>query len=301
MRSHVELGDGRGGVWARLAGWADFIMPVSGRYLHSTDAPHRFAWSEELSLPGAPPGSVCTLLTREDFKGVNLEWTARLFLHARELAEYETLASAARRREFLAARAAAKDAARLWWSRRHGTNELPHPSTLVISHDAAGRPYLELGDDLDLPLLSIAHTEGCAVALAADVAIGIDIEPATRDTRAILPSFATAEERALIDELDGAYPDSAYPDGAYPDGATPTKLWCAKEAVAKALGTGLQGRPKDFEALAIEGNGDFLIQHGPTGDRWVAHAVQAGPFIVAWTSAAETGVGLVSEREAACP
>jgi phosphopantetheinyl transferase len=270
-------------------------MPVSSRYLHSTDAPHRFAWSEELSLPGAPPGSICTLLTREDFKGVNLEWTARLFLHARELEEYQALDSAARRREFLAARAAAKDAARLWWSRRHGTSELPHPSTLVVSHDAAGRPYLEPADDLDLPLLSIAHTEGSAVALAADVPIGIDIEPATRDTRAILPSFASAEERALIDELDGAYPD-----GAYPDGAAPTRLWCAKEALAKALGAGLQGRPKDFEALAIEGDGDFLMQHGPTGERWVARTIQMGRFIVAWTSAAESGVGLVLEGEAAC-
>ena len=292
MRSHVELGDGSGGVWARLAGWADFIMPVSGRYLHSTDAPHRFAWSEELSLPDEPPGSVCTLLTREDFKGVNLEWTARLFLHARELEEYRTLASAARRREFLATRAAAKDAARLWLSRRYDTSELPHPSTLVISHDAAGRPYVKLGDgeledDLDLPLLSIAHTEGCAVALAADVPIGLDIEPATRDTRAILPSFATAEERALIDELADAYPDGVFP----------TKLWCAKEAVAKALGTGLQGRPKDFEAVAIEGDGDFLMQHGPTGERWVARTVRVGRFVVAWTSA----VDLVSEGEAACP
>jgi phosphopantetheinyl transferase len=244
-----------------------------------------------LSLPGAPPGSVCTLLRREDFTGVNLEWTARLFLHARELAEYQALASAARRREFLAARAAAKDAARLWLSRRHDTSELPHPSTMVIAHDAAGRPYLEPGDYLDLPLLSIAHTDDCAVALAADGPIGLDIEPATRDTRAILPSFATAEESALIDELADAYPDSV----------APTRLWCAKEAVAKALGTGLQGRPKDFEALAIEGNGDFLMQHGPTGERWVAHSVQVGPFIVAWTSAVESGVGLVSEGEDACP
>ena len=286
MHSHVELGDGCGGVWARLAGWADFIMPVSGRYLHTTDAPHLFAWAEELSLPRAPAASVCTLLTREDFKGVNLEWTARLFLHARELAEYRTLSNAARRREFLASRAVAKDAARLWLSRQYDTSELPHPSTLIVAHDAAGRPYLESEEDWNLPQLSIAHTEGSAVALAADVPIGLDIEPATRDARAILSSFATVEELQLIDELTDAY--------------APTKLWCAKEAVAKALGTGLQGRPKDFEALAVEDGCDFLMHHNPTGQRWVAHAAQTGALIVAWTSEEDCVLGPTPESEAGC-
>jgi phosphopantetheinyl transferase len=254
-------------------------MPVTDRYLSSTDMPQRYAWSQELSLPEAPPYSVCTLLTRDDFKGVNLEWTARLFLHARELAEYRALEKDARRRQFLAARAAAKDAIRLWWARKHGAGELPHPSTLVIAHDAAGRPILEADDGMTLPGLSIAHTEAGAVAIAADVPVGIDLEPATRDAQAILSNFATAEEAALVEELASACPD----------GTAPTRLWCAKEAVAKALGTGLQGRPRDFEALAVESNGEFLVQHGPTGERVVAHTALAGPFVIAWAALAESG------------
>jgi phosphopantetheinyl transferase len=288
MRSHVELGDGQGGVWARLAGWADFIMPVTDRYLSATDMPQRYVWSQELSLPGAGPGSACALLTRDDFKGVNLEWTARLFLHARELAEYRALEKDARRRQFLAARAAAKDAVRLWWAHKQGTSELPHPSTLVIGHDGAGRPYLEGDEGLAPPGLSIAHTEAVAVAVAADVPIGIDVEPATRDAQAILSSFATAEEVALVEELAGACPD----------GTAPARLWCAKEAVAKALGTGLQGRPRDFEALAVEGNGDFLIQHGATGEPVVAHTTLAGPFLIAWASLAESGRDVAPLHEA---
>jgi phosphopantetheinyl transferase len=270
MRCHIELGDGRGSVWARLAGWADFIMPCSSQYINATDLPFQYPWAQELDLPGAPAGSVCTLLKREDFKGVNLEWTSRLFLHARELAEYQALENPARRRQFLASRAAAKDAIRLWWSRQHGMDRLAHPSTLVIDHDEAGRPRLGPDAEPELPGLSIAHTESGAVALAADVPVGIDLEPTARDTHALLPSFATTQERALLERTDGR-----------PDFAS-TRLWCAKEAVAKVLGTGLQGRLKDFEAVEVEANGDFLIHHGPTGERMVAHTAQVGSFIVAW-------------------
>jgi acyl transferase domain-containing protein/phosphopantetheinyl transferase len=285
MSSHVELGDGRGGVWARLAGWADFIMPASDQYMNATDLPHRYVWSEELSLPGAPPDSICTLLTQEHFKGVNLEWTARVFLHALELAEYQAIEKTARRRQFLASRAAAKDALRLWWSRKHGASDLPHPSTFVIAHDAAGRPYpLSLPSPppggegkRELPCLSIAHTEAGAVAIAADVPTGIDIEPATSNTPDILSSFATQTEMALIEELDDTSPDIA----------GPTRLWCAKEAVAKARGTGLQGRPKDFEALAFEENGSFLVQYVPTGERLTAHTVQVDRFIIAYSTVTE--------------
>jgi acyl transferase domain-containing protein/phosphopantetheinyl transferase len=277
MLSHIELGDGKGGVWARLAGWADFIMPASDQYMNANDLPHRYVWSEELSLSGAPPDSVCTLLMQEQFKGVNLEWTARVFLHAQELAEYQAIDQTARRRQFLAARAAAKDAIRLWWSRKHGESELPHPSLFIIAHDPAGRPYVQMEKEAALPELSIAHTEACAMAIAADVPVGIDIEPATANTPDILSSFASETEVILIEELVDASPDSV----------GPTRLWCAKEAAAKALGTGLQGRPKDLEALAIEEEGSFLVQHGPTGQRLSVYTVQVGSFIVAFCAGTE--------------
>ncbi|HTU93494.1 MAG TPA: beta-ketoacyl synthase N-terminal-like domain-containing protein [Gemmataceae bacterium] len=277
MLSHVELGDGQGCVLARLVGWADFIMPASDQYINATDLPHRYVWSEELSLPGTPLGSICTLLTQEHFKGVNLEWTARVFLHAQELAEYQAIDKAAQRRQFLASRAAAKDAVRLWCSRKHGESDLRHPSTFVIAHDATGRPYLKTEKGSALPELSIAHTQAGAVAIAADIPVGIDIEPATANTQAMLSSFATTAEMGLLEEWMDASPDSA----------GPTRLWCAKEAAAKALGTGLQGRPKDFEALAVEEDGSFLVQHGPTRERLLACTVRVGPFIVAYSAVTE--------------
>jgi phosphopantetheinyl transferase len=126
-----------------------------------------------------------------------------------------------------------------------------------------------------LPHLSLAHTAAGAVAIAADVPVGIDIEPASRDARPLLADFATALEVELVERLAQTSPEDA----------PATRLWCAKEAMAKALGTGLSGRPKDFEALAAEADGDFLMRHGPSGDRMVVHTARVGPFLVALTSA----------------
>jgi phosphopantetheinyl transferase len=112
------------------------------------------------------------------------------------------------------------------------------------------------------------------VAIAADAPIGVDLEEAERDTRGILPEFATADECIRITQLAEAHPHEAFE----------TRLWCAKEAAAKALGTGLQGRPKDLEAVECDDEGAFLIQHAPTGERLVVCSARVDRFLVACTA-----------------
>jgi acyl transferase domain-containing protein/phosphopantetheinyl transferase len=286
IHSNIELEDGQGQVWARVAGWTEYVWNFSDAYVDCTELPQRYVWAEELELPGAPKGSVCALLARDEVRGVNLDWTARLYLHEIEMPEFLALSDKQRRREFLASRVAAKDAIRLWWSRRYGSEELPHPSQFVIAHDEAGRPYLPASEGMEMPHISLSHTTAGAAALVADVPVGIDLEPAERDVSAILSNFAAAAEIELIEELTASDPDSA----------AALRLWCVKEAVAKALGTGLQGRPKDFQAIAVEGNGDFLVQHVPTDERMVAHSVQAGPFAIAYVAVEEPPAHSVGEK-----
>jgi acyl transferase domain-containing protein/phosphopantetheinyl transferase len=276
LRTNLELEDGSGGVWARVLGWTVHVWECSDRYLLFNRLPHRHPWAEELELPGAPEGSVCAALTTDDLKGVILsgEREARLFLHEAELAEFRTMTEPGRRREFLASRVAAKDAVRLWWARHYSMDDLPHPSLFCITHDDWGRPYLALGEGPELPYLSLAHTAIGAVAIAADVPVGIDMELASRDTRSILSDFADGGEVELVERLAEACPEDC----------PSTRLWCAKEAMAKAMGTGLQSRTEDLEAVAEEG-GSFRMRHRLTGERMVVHTAQVGPFVVALTSA----------------
>jgi len=238
-------------------------------------------------IPGDGIGPELTEATRRvlESTGVELDWSARLYLHLRELPAYWEQNKEQRRLTVLS-RAAVKDAVRMWWSRKHGTS-LPHPAEFAIEHDALGRPYpLTLSSPPEggerwgegmLPYISLAHTAAGAVALASDVPVGIDLEEAGRDTRAILNDFTTREERAQIDRLSALYPDEAFE----------TRLWCAKEAASKALGTGLRGRPSDFEAIESDDEGAFLIHHAPTGERLVVRSVRVGAFIIAY--AARTG------------
>jgi hypothetical protein len=188
IRANLELEDGEGGVSARLLGLTSYIWKCSDRHVDAVELPHRHVWAQELDLPGAPEGSVCTALTRGDFEGVGVEPAARQFLHETELPEVLALTDRGRQRDFLISRVAAKDAVRLWWARRHGTTDLPHPSLFCIAHDAQGRPYLASGEGGALPHLSLAHTAAGAVAIAADVPVGIDLEPASRDAGPCCPT-----------------------------------------------------------------------------------------------------------------
>ena len=104
---------------------------------------------------------------------------------------------------------------------------------------------------------------------------GIDVEPVTRDIVSLLPEFATTEEAELLRPLSDE------------DASAATRLWCAKEAMAKARGTGLQGRPKEFGVLEIEANGDFLLCHRVDGERRVVHTELVGPFVLAYTSVSD--------------
>jgi phosphopantetheinyl transferase len=272
FRFNVELEDGAGRMWAKLAGWSDWILKWSERYHDSSRNPYANVLSEEIELPHLPEGSVCTMVTREFFAGVDMDWAARTYLHEREMPAYWEQTKE-RRRQTVMSRAALKDAVRLWWSRRHHA-PLTHPAEFALGHDALGRPFLEPEHDPELPHVSFAHTTEGAVAIVSGLPVGIDLEPAERDTRSILHDFATADERVRIEDLAVEYPGEAFE----------TRLWCAKEAASKALGTGLRGRPKDFEAIEADEAGAFLIHHVLSGERLTVHSIRVERFVIAVTA-----------------
>ena len=105
--------------------------------------------------------------------------------------------------------------------------------------------------------------------VSPDGPVGIDVEAVddrALDTERI--GFTAAEHRLLDAEAATAA------DGAHARTTALVRFWAAKEAVAKARGTGFLGNPRNFEVtgktgdvLDIVTDGDRYHDHDPTHRR----------------------------------
>jgi 4'-phosphopantetheinyl transferase EntD len=138
-------------------------------------------------------------------------------LTPREQCEYEALAHAARRRDWLAGRYAAKRAISI---RR---NVAPDAIELAAAPGTAPRAFVRTRADSWAPLpdrLTIAHRDGIAIAAAfpSGASVGVDIERSGEVSAGELGYIASEPERARLRGID------------------PTLIWILKEAAWKALG-----------------------------------------------------------------
>ncbi len=122
------------------------------------------------------------------------------------------------------------------------------PAELVIEADAFGKPRLR--DAGGAVRFNLAHSgERVLYAVSADRELGVDLEAVAHEPR--LPECAatitTADERRRIDSLDPAARSRAL-----------LRLWTAKEAFLKAIGTGLQIAPDRIEVpvSVMDGSAD---------------------------------------------
>jgi phosphopantetheinyl transferase (holo-ACP synthase) len=178
--------------------------------------------------------------------GIFLRILAHALLSADEREEWRGLTgSVRRRREWLLGRAAIKEAVRVAVMEQAG--QLLYPSDIVVTHDELGAPYVDgwwRGHLADAPSVSLSHTaRGCLAAVGASP-VGVDFEDIGRiqQPELIIDSL-TQVERETVRGLSGVALDERL-----------LRLWCAKEAAAKYLGLGLQGRPEAFE-VHFEGAG----------------------------------------------
>ncbi len=124
-----------------------------------------------------------------------------------------------------------------------------YPAELVVHNDASGRPYVTGRHGRELPPLevSIAHCAEAGVAYARRTpphgegagGPGIDIQEIDEPADATVATALTEAERELLAARQGT--------DAGARALWFTRFWAAKEAVAKAEGTGFAGRPRDFE------------------------------------------------------
>ncbi len=123
------------------------------------------------------------------------------------------------------------------------------------------------------PEISISHNARGAVAAAGDVPVGVDMALASPQQLELWDSFTTPGERELFADFLRSQPEQSWA----------TRLWCAKEAVGKALGIGLAGRPRDFQAMAAGTDGRIDVVHRPTGEAFSVSTDREGMLLVALT------------------
>ena len=264
VRADLQITDSSDRVWAQIEGWQDTRFDTDDTVFSVLREPALRRVAEE------QPGG--WFLAREHWQNsATRELIMRRYLDRRERSTYAALNPIAQR-TWLLGRIALKDAVRHWlWD--HGAGPL-FPIEIRVENDEVGRPVVEGPFDEDLRV-SVAHTEWAAAAivgLGADV--GIDIEPDVVRHDRFEDLTLTEAEAALLDEK-GSGRDRAL-----------TRLWAVKEAVSKARGTGLEGRPRAIEVTSVVG-GRCFVDTVRVDTAIVSGGEGAAPYVVAWTSAVD--------------
>lgn len=270
LKANFEIEDGAGNVWMRFSGWGDWIFRWTAEFLDFNRYPTQFPLSREIALPGLPEHALAVMMEERHFVGVDPLWIARASLTNEEIADLRKYESAKQMRKYLLSRMAMKDVIRMWRSRVMHAG-LTHPAEYHIDHDEHGKPYVVGITDEFVPEITVTRKDNIAVAIASWQPLGVDIEPADRDTRSILDSFATPEEIEQIDQLVASSPDAGWE----------TRLWCAKEAAGKARGTGLNGYPKRLQLREADSSGRMIIQDTETSLNYEIQTTQWDGMLVA--------------------
>jgi phosphopantetheinyl transferase len=172
-----------------------------------------------------------------------------------------------RRGRWLRGRIAAKHAV-YHLLRGHSGLSLPMSMITVLPH-SRGRPVVHLSAALngtDPPVVSISHHGKISVALAAGRAdwvtpgVGIDIASPAEDHEGLAEGGFAEVETALLDGLSSAE-----------RGGWLLRMWCAKEAVGKALEWGLMGNPLRLQVRRIDTHGhrvEIAVVGPPPGPPW---------------------------------
>jgi len=140
--------------------------------------------------------------------------------------------------------AAARAALRVLIGERAG---LPARQVEFI-HGPHGKPHVDGG-----PCFNLSHAGGIAlIALADEREVGIDVERTDRRSHAILRALTETERVAL---------------GERPGHLDLMRIWCRKEALAKATGGGLRWAPERFDTTAP---GGYALSDLEAGTGYVA-------------------------------
>lgn len=260
LSSDFEVLRTDGSLYLRAEGWQDARVDVPEKLQHMRIQPRTSLLSDPVDIPGGAPGAAVRLLADlpaeglQAFGGICQLMLADLVLSRAERAEWQAIDGRPKRRhEWLLGRAAVKDAVRSLIAGDAPPDK--YPADIEVSQDEFGRPIVGgtwYSTSAAAPHVSISHSDGIATAAAADCrlwdGVGIDLELLARRHGDLDIAFTPGEREFL-----GGVNASSRKEWTL-------RLWCAKEAAVKALGSGLAGRPEHLEAvLCDESSGDVWI------------------------------------------
>ncbi|MCB9679701.1 MAG: SDR family NAD(P)-dependent oxidoreductase [Alphaproteobacteria bacterium] len=177
------------------------------------------------------------------------------WLSADELAEVQARGTDRRQRDRIAGRIAAKRALA-------ALTGVP-PLEMVVRTAESGEPIAEV-PGWPTARVSVSHREGHAVAAAVSHGrIGVDLERVEPRSESFVQMWLSPEEQALA-----------------PSPLEQTLVWSAKEAVLKALGTGMAIAPHHVRVQAITPDAIEVSLVGPALQR--LEAVGGGEIRVGW-------------------
>lgn len=248
-KSHVcdiTVTDGNGVALMSISGWEELTERIPAEYRELVLQPANTFLTRRVSsdMLGDPATEVASAFITdipyqifERNEELWLKTFSHVILGAQERDEFRNMpGSTSRRVEWLFGRVAAKEAVRRYLMDFHQARW--SDADIQIWRDDSGKPHAlgEWGDHLSSKIdIAIAHTAQFVIALAAaNARVGVDVESATRDlSEEFTAGVFVPEELELA--ANAANASQAI-----------IRFWCAKEAVSKALGTGIRYSPREM-------------------------------------------------------
>ena len=250
ISSDIDMINAAGGLWMRLEGWEDKRFDLSPAILEFLLSPVTVmpseTWTPPVSSWPDSSGYHCCRLDKL-FRGDDNFWKlvfSRLLLNQNELRLFSKMeGSNTDQVQWLMGRLAAKDAVRKILKQRYDMEI--GPTDVEIAQDQYGNPVPtgKWADRLESPLrLSLAHTNGLVAAIAGhsvnDLGIGIDLACLGLRGGEIERIALSPEETGLLKAV-----------AVHDEMEWVARIWCAKNALAKALGRG-----------PLAGSGDLVVK-----------------------------------------
>lgn len=258
--SRLRLSDSNGRSLVQINGWQTRRYSMDKRFWVHSKQVQKYLLSET-----TPEGYV--LFADRYGAAITRDYLAKRYLNQPETQQYNQI-TPRRKRQWLNGRVAVKDAIRHYLWEQQGHFDF-WPKEILIENDAEGKPVASahISHTYQHNLhVSLAHKDHLSVAIAGDKPVGIDIEVIEPRSDVLIDAALTESESRHLRTATLAFDAEELL----------TRIWAAKEAVAKQRGTGLQGRPKDFVVTEI--TDDALL----VNDQWVG-CTRFENYIICWT------------------